>query len=315
MPFRESFDRIYKLGIRKACEAAGVRCERVDDQKFQGGILERVYNQIQAADIIIGDLTERNPNVYYEVGYAHAIHKRVILLTQKASGIPYDLRQYRHIVYGGGVAGLKWKLVEELKWLIRTPQPEADTWSAQSIVRRIIRILADVSKTVVGRQEMEPLLESILREVTEILDAEVCSIFLNDSRHPDVIQCVAGTGFAKYIVGIAKYKSGEGFTGGVFERAQTTIISSRDELKQLRRRREFQGKYDDRQWAAFGGKSQFRNGIASPLRIGEETIGVIKVENKKGGEFGAGDVSILEAISNGVLAMAIQNARLLARSI
>jgi GAF domain-containing protein len=86
-------------------------------------------------------------------------------------------------------------------------------------------------------------------------------------------------------------------------------------LKQLRRRREFQGKYDDRQWAAFGGKSQFRNGIASPLRIGEETIGVIKVENKEGGEFGAGDVAILEAISNGFLAMAIQNARLLARSI
>ena len=77
---------------------------------------------------------------------------------------------------------------------------------------------------------------------------------------------------------------------------------------------EFQGKYDHIQWKTFGGKSQFRNGIASPLKLGEETIGVIKVENKNGGEFTANDVAILEAISNGVLAVAFQNARLMERS-
>ena len=46
MPFSEDFDDIYKLGIKAACEKAGVYAERVDEQLFQDTILNRIYNQI-----------------------------------------------------------------------------------------------------------------------------------------------------------------------------------------------------------------------------------------------------------------------------
>lgn len=70
MPFDSTFDDIYALGIRPACEAAGAYCERVDEQIFHESILQRIYNQIAKADVIVADLTARNPNVFYETGYA-----------------------------------------------------------------------------------------------------------------------------------------------------------------------------------------------------------------------------------------------------
>jgi hypothetical protein len=126
MPFSKDFNDIYKLGIKPACKNAGAYAQRVDEQIFQESILERVYNQISKADIIIADLTGRNPNVFYEVGYAHALGKLVILLTQNANDIPFDLKHYPHIIYGGEIAD---KLLPDLQkrvmWALeQTRNPE-----------------------------------------------------------------------------------------------------------------------------------------------------------------------------------------------
>jgi hypothetical protein len=119
MPFDHDFDDIYKLGIKPACASAGAYAERVDEQIFQESILERIYNQISKADIIVADMTGRNPNVFYETGYAHALGKPVIFLTQKADDIPFDLKHYPFIVYGGRIADqLLPDLEKKVKWQI-----------------------------------------------------------------------------------------------------------------------------------------------------------------------------------------------------
>jgi hypothetical protein len=107
MPFDVSFDDIYKYGIKKAVESLGITCERVDEIQYVGGILEQVFQCIEKARFIIADMTGRNPNVFYEVGYCHAIKKDVILCTQSAEDIPFDLRGYNHIVYGGKISVLE----------------------------------------------------------------------------------------------------------------------------------------------------------------------------------------------------------------
>ncbi len=94
MPFDSSFDDIYKFGIKGAAEDAGAYAERIDEQIFSEGILDRVFNQINKADVIVADMTGRNPNVFYEVGYAHALGKIVLLLTQQADDIPFDLKHH-----------------------------------------------------------------------------------------------------------------------------------------------------------------------------------------------------------------------------
>lgn len=110
MPFEASFGDVYQLGIKPAAEGAGAYCERIDEQIFGESILARIYNQIAKADLIVADMTGRNPNVFYEVGYAHALGRTVVLLTKNADDIPFDLKHYSHIVYQGSIAGLKEKL-------------------------------------------------------------------------------------------------------------------------------------------------------------------------------------------------------------
>ena len=112
MPLDEEFDDIYKFGIKGASEDGGAYAERVDEQIFTEGILERIFNQINKADIIVADMTGRNANVFYEVGYAHALGKIVLLLTQNADDIPFDLKHKQHIVYAGKIKTLKRLLFE-----------------------------------------------------------------------------------------------------------------------------------------------------------------------------------------------------------
>jgi hypothetical protein len=123
MPFSEVFDDIYTRGIKAACEEAGARSVRVDEQIFDESTLRRVYDQIARADVIVADMTGRNANVYYEVGYAHALHRRVILLTQDADEVPFDLKHYPHVVYHDLII-LKSTLVQRVKWAIENPPDE-----------------------------------------------------------------------------------------------------------------------------------------------------------------------------------------------
>jgi hypothetical protein len=122
MPFDEAFDDIYKLGIKPACESAEAYCERIDEQIFNENILSRLYNQINKADLIVADMTGRNANVFYETGYAHALNKRVILLTQNADDIPFDLKHYPHIVYSGRITLLKDELQRRVQWYLAQPE-------------------------------------------------------------------------------------------------------------------------------------------------------------------------------------------------
>ena len=131
MPFDSAFDDIYKLGIQAVANECDVIAERVDEQNFSETILERIYRQIETADFVIADMTGRNPNVFYEVGYAHARGKLCTLLTQSVDDIPFDLRHHRHIEYGSSIQTLKSKLKSEMNWL--KAEREKQTTSAFTI--------------------------------------------------------------------------------------------------------------------------------------------------------------------------------------
>jgi len=67
---------------------------------------------------VIADMTGRNPNVFYEVGYAHALGKTTILLTNNSDDIPFDLKHYPHIIYNNRIKQLKDELTTKVKWYV-----------------------------------------------------------------------------------------------------------------------------------------------------------------------------------------------------
>jgi nucleoside 2-deoxyribosyltransferase len=122
---------IYEYGIKAAATDLSLRSDRVDEIEFTDAILIQVFNSIQRADIVIADMTGRNPNVFYEVGYAHALAKRVVLLTQNAADIPFDLKGHNHIVYGGSIKTLRERLTRRLEAIVRelqTPRTAGHTF-------------------------------------------------------------------------------------------------------------------------------------------------------------------------------------------
>jgi len=117
MPFAKRFDEIYRLGVKEPLERIGYTCQRVDEIQFAGNIVDEVYKGIRAASVVVADMTGKNSNVFYEVGYAHALDKTVILLTQKVDDIPFDLRSQRHIVYRRSIVRLRDELLKTVQAL------------------------------------------------------------------------------------------------------------------------------------------------------------------------------------------------------
>ena len=62
-------------------------------------IMEDVWKLINEARIVIVDISDNNPNVFYELGIAHTLGKNIILLAQNTETIPFDISSYRHILY------------------------------------------------------------------------------------------------------------------------------------------------------------------------------------------------------------------------
>ena len=99
MPFAGQFKPIYDDHIKPIVLKAGLQCERADDIRGTNLITWDIWERINRARFLIAELTDRNPNVFYELGLAHALSKDVILLTQSMEFVPFDLKILRCIPY------------------------------------------------------------------------------------------------------------------------------------------------------------------------------------------------------------------------
>ena len=84
-------------------------CARADDLTGGGHIIENILKGIAEFELIIADLTGRNPNVFYELGIVHMVKdvEKVILLSQDTESIPFDLRVLRCIQYVQAIRGAR----------------------------------------------------------------------------------------------------------------------------------------------------------------------------------------------------------------
>ncbi len=106
MQFTEEFNEIYKDVIAPVCDDFELEVIRADDIYNNGLIIKDIINSINESSVVIADITPDNPNVYYEVGYAHASAKPVILLCDsKRENLPFDLSGFRTIFYRNSIAG------------------------------------------------------------------------------------------------------------------------------------------------------------------------------------------------------------------
>lgn len=100
MPFAPPLGNHYSLIFEPAIKKAGLRPVRADDDIFATGkIMDQVWAGINAAKVLVAELTSRNPNVFYELGLAHALKKPVVLISSNENDVPFDVRHIRVIYY------------------------------------------------------------------------------------------------------------------------------------------------------------------------------------------------------------------------
>lgn len=99
MPFTEPWShRIYKkilTPILTECELNPMRADNLYGQR----IMEDIWISVNSAFVVLADVTGRNANVFYELGIAHTVGAKVILLTQEDGDVPFDIKPYRYIKY------------------------------------------------------------------------------------------------------------------------------------------------------------------------------------------------------------------------
>ena len=106
MQFTDDFNTLFTDVIRPVCDAYGYRVIRGDDFQSSGQILDDITQTIRSAALVIADVTPNNANVFYELGYAHAIAKPTILLSDRTrERLPFDISGFRTLFYDNTIGG------------------------------------------------------------------------------------------------------------------------------------------------------------------------------------------------------------------
>lgn len=125
MPFGGWLDDYYELIHKPAIEKAKLEPHRADDLYRPSTIVNDIWAYTNRAKLLLADLTGRNPNVFYELGLAHALGKPVILIAESMDDVPFDLRALRVILYDKNAPDwgsvLKEKIAASIREVLASP--------------------------------------------------------------------------------------------------------------------------------------------------------------------------------------------------
>lgn len=106
MQFSDEYNQLFEEVIRPTCEGKGFECIRANDKYTTNPIIQDIIESIHESSVIIANITPDNPNIFYEVGFAHAIKKPTILLCDRIrQNLPFDLSGFRTLFYENTIAG------------------------------------------------------------------------------------------------------------------------------------------------------------------------------------------------------------------
>ena len=105
MPFKDELRGVYDDAIKPAIESQSLKCYRQDEIAGSGSIVREIIECIAHAKLIVADLTGQNPNVFYELGIAHALFDKTIVITQEVEDVPFDVKVYKTINYRNTISG------------------------------------------------------------------------------------------------------------------------------------------------------------------------------------------------------------------
>jgi len=105
MQFSSPYNEVYSEVIKSVCESEHIDVTRIDEEVGPGMIIQDINRAIREAKVVIADISPVNANVFYEVGFAHALNKPTILLAEKGTKLPFDVSPFRTLFYENTIGG------------------------------------------------------------------------------------------------------------------------------------------------------------------------------------------------------------------
>ena len=95
----EHFTKIYEQIFKPAIEDAGYQPYRVDENAISDHIINKIFSAIQECPMALCDLSNRNPNVLYELGLRQAYDKPVVLVQDEKTDKIFDISGISTVFY------------------------------------------------------------------------------------------------------------------------------------------------------------------------------------------------------------------------
>lgn len=203
MPFATWFDYYYETIYVPAIKSTGLTPRRADDLYRPSAIVHDIWALTQQAKVVLADLSGKNPNVFYELGLAHALAKPAILVTDSMEDVPFDLRSLRVIVYDKNEPNwgevLQRKISSAIKEVLAAP--------LEAVLPTFLKVNKSTTKTTVSKEEKELI---SLRQDMDLLKHQL-----------QMLDGPFGQGESGRSFGEAKALARQGAFGGLSE---TTIL-------------------------------------------------------------------------------------------
>ena len=181
-PFGEPFDTYFSHIIKPALEDCGMYAVRGDSLYRPTTIVDDIWQGIREAKLLIAELTDRNPNVFYELGLAHAISKPVILISKSIDDVPFDLRSIRVLVYDKDHPDwgnkLRVSLTKAIQEVLENPLSAIPTTFKTSVKSST----PEESETLIRLE----ILESLVHRITDGFDESVHKSYAATSNYQDL---------------------------------------------------------------------------------------------------------------------------------
>ena len=103
-PTRERADNVYKYLIAPVCEDLGYKPVRVDHVNAVDNINATIINYLKTAPMVIADMTDHNPNAFYELGFRQALELPLVPIIRVGGNLPFDVMTTRTVFYDTDVS-------------------------------------------------------------------------------------------------------------------------------------------------------------------------------------------------------------------
>lgn len=176
------FTKVYEQIFKPAIVEAGFEPYRVDENKICDSIINKIFEAVQNCPMALCDLSNRNPNVLYELGLRQAYDKPVVLVQDEKTERIFDVSGINTVGYKSmrlyeDVIDARKKIVEAIRF--------TRDGKENSIVQVMKAGVADInSGNLTNEDKMSIMLNSIMRDIQELKNekTENFSDYGNDNR-------------------------------------------------------------------------------------------------------------------------------------